>query len=102
MRYRRLDAMLIGANPEKLAAAQRRPAPMVRVDYRTRAGWRASSGQVQKLMATLALGGGAIEAQDGAGDWRRIRDYMVKRGQASGCDQATGEWFAVAALREVR
>lgn len=101
-RYQPLDLMLIGANPEKVAAArQRRPPLMVRVDYRSRAGWQASSGQVQKLMAALATGGSGVEAQDGAGEWHRIQDYMVKRGLAYGCDQ-TGSWFEVVTLREVR
>jgi hypothetical protein len=53
-------------------------------------------------MATLALGGGAIEAQDGSGGWHRLQDYMVRRGQAFGLGLEGGEWFPVAALREVR
>jgi hypothetical protein len=102
LRYRGLDALILGASPEKLAAARRRREVRVPVEWGNHNRWQTSSGQVQTLMAALATQGGSVEAQSGSGEWHRLQDYMVKRGQAFGLGIEGGEWFPVFALREVR
>lgn len=101
-RFRRLDMLLIGADPARLAARRQQPAVHINVQWGTRGRFRASSGQVKALIEKTQGQGGSIEAQDvWTGEWATIRGYKVKRSVAHAQNAATGEWFEVAEIREV-
>lgn len=101
-RYRQLERLILGADPEKLANPRRpRVDITVPVQWAGRGHWSASTAQVTAIIAKAAMLGGSVQAQAKNGDWHRIYRYMTKRGVRYGCNLATGEWFEVQALREV-
>lgn len=99
-RYRQLDTLIIGANPEKLNAPPRAEVK-VDVDWPGHGRWQASTAQVKGLLFKASMVGGSIQAQRKNGDWERIYNYKTVRGVRYGCALSTGEWFEVIALREV-
>lgn len=98
-RYRRLDTLVIGADPKKLQ--QPGMEVTVPVDWPGRGQWQANTAQVKAIMLKARALGGSIEAQRANGDWEKIYAYKTVKGVRMACGVATGLWFEVQALREV-
>ena len=100
MAYRQLDLLILGANPEKLAARRRLEVTVNVIDHNGQ--WMANTAQVKGLLFRAAMRGGQIQAQrTDTGDWVRISNYKTVKGQAYGCSLASGVWLEVQAVREV-